>query len=176
MSPFEIVPRGWIWSHVHKEARCYGNLWWDCVQWAFWGLFSSCAESPSSNLSEITPWLYFASPRFVSWHIVCHFSVNHAFYELITLSVNCFHVVPIEDGSRKKRGDTKDHPLSQWFMNFSEADELLQLAAARQQVSKKYLQSSVRLVALVHGITTDLRAYRSSLPLAYKHSHWRLLS
>lgn len=30
--------------------------------------------------------------------------------------------------------DTKDHPLSQWFMNFSEADELLKLAAARQQV------------------------------------------
>ncbi|XP_020700760.1 transcription initiation factor TFIID subunit 14b-like isoform X3 [Dendrobium catenatum] len=34
----------------------------------------------------------------------------------------------------KKRGDTKDHPLSQCFMNFSEADELLKLAAARQQV------------------------------------------
>jgi hypothetical protein len=44
-------------------------------------------------------------------------------------------VVPTEDTSRKKRGDTKDHPLNQLFMNFSEADELLQLAAARQQVS-----------------------------------------
>ncbi|KAH8510455.1 hypothetical protein H0E87_008133, partial [Populus deltoides] len=41
--------------------------------------------------------------------------------------------VPVEDTSKRKRGDTKDHPLSQWFMNFSEADELLQLAAARQQ-------------------------------------------
>ncbi|KAJ0076716.1 hypothetical protein Patl1_36582 [Pistacia atlantica] len=40
---------------------------------------------------------------------------------------------PTEDTSKKKRGDTKDHPLGQWFMNFSEADELLQLAAARQQ-------------------------------------------
>jgi hypothetical protein len=39
-------------------------------------------------------------------------------------------IVPYE----KKRGDTKDHPLSQWFKNFSEADELLKLAAARQQV------------------------------------------
>ncbi|KXG19241.1 hypothetical protein SORBI_3010G027600 [Sorghum bicolor] len=38
-------------------------------------------------------------------------------------------IVPYE----KKRGDTKDHPLSQWFSNFSEADELLKLAAARQQ-------------------------------------------
>ena len=44
--------------------------------------------------------------------------------------------VPIEDESKRKRGDTRDHPLSQWFLNFSEADELLQLAAARQQVSK----------------------------------------
>ncbi|XP_024167572.2 transcription initiation factor TFIID subunit 14b isoform X2 [Rosa chinensis] len=42
--------------------------------------------------------------------------------------------VPVEDPSKRKRGDTKDHPLAQWFMNFSEADELLQLAAARQQV------------------------------------------
>ncbi|XP_004290328.1 PREDICTED: transcription initiation factor TFIID subunit 14b-like [Fragaria vesca subsp. vesca] len=42
--------------------------------------------------------------------------------------------VPVEDPSKRKRGDTKDHPLTQWFMNFSEADELLQLAAARQQV------------------------------------------
>ncbi|XP_042509440.1 transcription initiation factor TFIID subunit 14b-like [Macadamia integrifolia] len=40
----------------------------------------------------------------------------------------------IDNMNEKKRGDTKDHPLSQWFMNFSEADELLKLAAARQQV------------------------------------------
>ncbi|KAL2906758.1 Transcription initiation factor TFIID subunit 14b [Bienertia sinuspersici] len=33
-----------------------------------------------------------------------------------------------------RRGTTKDHPLGHWFMNFSEADELLKLAAARQQV------------------------------------------
>ncbi|KAL3723747.1 hypothetical protein ACJRO7_035851 [Eucalyptus globulus] len=39
-----------------------------------------------------------------------------------------------ENTSERERGDTKDHPLSQWFMNFSEADELLKLAAARQQV------------------------------------------
>ncbi|KAL5999153.1 Transcription initiation factor TFIID subunit 14b [Asimina triloba] len=41
--------------------------------------------------------------------------------------------VPIENSSDKKRGDSKDHQLSQWFMNFSEADELSKLAAARQQ-------------------------------------------
>ncbi|KAK6916661.1 YEATS protein [Dillenia turbinata] len=42
--------------------------------------------------------------------------------------------VPIEDANKRKRGDTKDNVLSQWFTNFSEADELLKLAAARQQV------------------------------------------
>ncbi|XP_065865212.1 transcription initiation factor TFIID subunit 14b-like isoform X2 [Euphorbia lathyris] len=41
--------------------------------------------------------------------------------------------VPVDDTSKRTRGDTKDHPLNQWFTNFSEADELLQLAAARQQ-------------------------------------------
>lgn len=41
--------------------------------------------------------------------------------------------VVIED-SDDRRGNAKDHSLSQWFMNFSEADELLKLAAARQQV------------------------------------------
>lgn len=40
----------------------------------------------------------------------------------------------VEDTGKKKRGDTKDHSLGQWFTSFSEADELLQLAAARQQV------------------------------------------
>ncbi|XP_071722728.1 transcription initiation factor TFIID subunit 14b-like [Rutidosis leptorrhynchoides] len=39
-----------------------------------------------------------------------------------------------ENMNERERGDTKDHPHSQWFMNFSEADELLKLAAARQQV------------------------------------------
>jgi len=42
--------------------------------------------------------------------------------------------VPTEDIDKRKRGDTKDNPLSQWYSNFSEADELLKLAAARQQV------------------------------------------
>ncbi|XP_016899133.1 transcription initiation factor TFIID subunit 14b isoform X2 [Cucumis melo] len=39
----------------------------------------------------------------------------------------------IENMAEREKGDTKDHPLSQWFLNFSEADELLKLAAARQQ-------------------------------------------
>lgn len=39
-----------------------------------------------------------------------------------------------DEAQNERKGDTKDHPLSQWFINFSEADELLKLAAARQQV------------------------------------------
>lgn len=42
--------------------------------------------------------------------------------------------VPIDSAHEKGRGDTKNHPLSHWFMNFSEADELLKIASARQQV------------------------------------------
>ncbi|VVA99435.1 unnamed protein product [Arabis nemorensis] len=34
-----------------------------------------------------------------------------------------------------KKGDTKDHPLSQWFLKFSEAEERLNISAARQKVS-----------------------------------------
>ncbi|KAK2665469.1 hypothetical protein Ddye_004043 [Dipteronia dyeriana] len=58
--------------------------------------------------------------------------------------------VPIEDSSRKKRGDTKDHPLNQLFMNFSEADELLQLAAARQQV-QAHIAKLKRQISLIDG-------------------------
>lgn len=54
----------------------------------------------------------------------------------MSIPLNKLFAAPIEDESKRKRGDTKDHPLNQWFLNFSEADELLQLAAARQQVSK----------------------------------------
>ncbi|KAG5054573.1 hypothetical protein JHK85_007083 [Glycine max] len=39
--------------------------------------------------------------------------------------------VPSDTVNDKERGDSKDHPLTQWFLNFSEADELLKLAAAR---------------------------------------------
>ncbi|KAK9285567.1 hypothetical protein L1049_024762 [Liquidambar formosana] len=49
-------------------------------------------------------------------------------------SFNLPSPVVIENVNEWKRGDTKDHHLSQWFLNFSEADELLKLATARQQV------------------------------------------
>ncbi|MED6181413.1 hypothetical protein PIB30_019128 [Stylosanthes scabra] len=59
--------------------------------------------------------------------------------------------VPIETGNEKERGDTKDHPLSQWFLNFSEADELLKLAAARQQV-QAHIVKLRRQLSLVEGM------------------------
>ncbi|XWS55022.1 hypothetical protein CRYUN_Cryun10bG0139100 [Craigia yunnanensis] len=58
--------------------------------------------------------------------------------------------VPIEDESKRKRGDTRDHPLSQWFLNFSEADELLQLAAARQQV-QAHISKLRRQISMIDG-------------------------
>ncbi|KAK4835947.1 hypothetical protein QYF36_016712 [Acer negundo] len=64
--------------------------------------------------------------------------------------------VPTEDTSRKKRGDTKDHPLNQLFMNFSEADELLQLAAARQQV-QAHIAKLKRQISLIDGQQQQLR-------------------
>lgn len=58
--------------------------------------------------------------------------------------------VPIEDENKGKRGDTKDNPLSQWYLNFSEADELLQLAAARQQV-QAHIAKLRRQISMVEG-------------------------
>ncbi|EPS71197.1 hypothetical protein M569_03561, partial [Genlisea aurea] len=50
----------------------------------------------------------------------------------------------------KKRGDTKDHPHAQWFTSFSEADELLKLAAARQQVQAQIARLR-RQLSLIDG-------------------------
>ncbi|CAL5036571.1 unnamed protein product [Urochloa decumbens] len=66
----------------------------------------------------------------------------------ITLpSSSSMEIVPYE----KKRGDTKDHHLSQWFSNFSEADELLKLAAARQQV-QAHIAKLRRQLSIMEGM------------------------
>ncbi|KAL4193935.1 hypothetical protein AMTRI_Chr05g56690 [Amborella trichopoda] len=51
--------------------------------------------------------------------------INHPAATLFRLPVGS-----LENTNERKRGDTKDHSLSQWFNNFSEADELLRLATA----------------------------------------------
>ncbi|KAG6392678.1 hypothetical protein SASPL_146902 [Salvia splendens] len=58
--------------------------------------------------------------------------------------------LPTEDPNEKK-GDTKDNPLSQWFINFSEADELLKLAAARQQV-QAHIINLRRQLSVIDGL------------------------
>ncbi|CAM8984800.1 unnamed protein product [Rhodiola kirilowii] len=50
----------------------------------------------------------------------------------LSLPPPCFDIN--NHANERRRGDTKEHTLSQWFLNFSEADELLKLATARQQV------------------------------------------
>lgn len=57
------------------------------------------------------------------------------FFEALSLDLLLgSFAVPSEHAKEEMSGDTKDHLLSQWFINFSDADELLKLAAARQQV------------------------------------------
>ncbi|KAL7255699.1 hypothetical protein ACSBR1_009762 [Camellia fascicularis] len=72
-----------------------------------------------------------------------------------------FHLplVPIEDVHEKKRGDTKDHFLSQWFMNFSDADELLKLAAVRQQV-QAYIVKLRSQLSLIKGLPQPMKPAR----------------
>ncbi|PON39176.1 YEATS [Parasponia andersonii] len=59
--------------------------------------------------------------------------------------------VTIETTNEKERGDTKDHPFNQWFLNFSEADELLKLAAARQQV-QAHIVKLKRQLSVMDGL------------------------
>ncbi|KAF5745396.1 transcription initiation factor TFIID subunit 14b-like [Tripterygium wilfordii] len=66
--------------------------------------------------------------------------------------------VPVDDATKKKRGGHKNIiPLSQWFMNFSEADELLQLAAARQQV-QAHIAKLKRQISLIDGQQQQLKS------------------
>ncbi|KAI5577413.1 hypothetical protein POPTR_009G126200v4 [Populus trichocarpa] len=65
--------------------------------------------------------------------------------------------MPVEDTSKRKRGDTKDNPLAQWFMKFSEADKLLQLAAARQQV-QAHIAKLRRQISLINGQDQHLKS------------------
>ncbi|TYG92659.1 hypothetical protein ES288_A11G049700v1 [Gossypium darwinii] len=65
-------------------------------------------------------------------------------------------LAPVENTNEKGRGDTKDHPLSQWFLNFSEADELLKLASARQQV-QAHIVKLRRELSVIDGMPHPLK-------------------
>ncbi|XWS33849.1 hypothetical protein CRYUN_Cryun22dG0118400 [Craigia yunnanensis] len=64
--------------------------------------------------------------------------------------------LPVENMNEKGRGNTKDHPLSQWFMNFSGADELLKLAAAHQQV-QAHIVKLRRQLSVIDGMPQPLK-------------------
>ncbi|XWS62700.1 hypothetical protein CRYUN_Cryun06bG0033600 [Craigia yunnanensis] len=88
------------------------------------------------------------------------FFVNYFFFVIMLLIKSILLIkllaVPIEDESKSKRGDTKDHPLSQWFLKFSEADELLQFAAARQQV-QAHIAKLKRQISMIDGQNQQLK-------------------
>ncbi|KAH6760058.1 YEATS family protein [Perilla frutescens var. hirtella] len=71
--------------------------------------------------------------------------------------------LPSEDLNEKK-GNTKDHPLSQWFINFSEADELLKLAAARQQVQAHIIKLR-RQLSVIDGL--PLQSWKPGSGIAF---------
>ncbi|GAA0154588.1 general transcription factor [Lithospermum erythrorhizon] len=56
-----------------------------------------------------------------------------------------------ENANEWKSSDTKNHPLNQWFINFSEADELLKLATARQQVQTHIIKLRRQLSLMEEG-------------------------
>ncbi|KAJ7944175.1 transcription initiation factor TFIID subunit 14b [Quillaja saponaria] len=78
-----------------------------------------------NNLSQISP--------FKIIFLSCARNHPAVIVPRLSASLNLPSPVP-EILYEMERGDTKEHPLSHWFMNFSEADELFKLAAARQQV------------------------------------------
>ncbi|CAK9156490.1 unnamed protein product [Ilex paraguariensis] len=68
-----------------------------------------------------------------------------------------FSVPAPEEVDKRKRGDTKDNPLTPYFTNFSEADELLKLAAARQQV-QAHIARLRRQLTLIDGQNQQLKS------------------
>ncbi|XVF59754.1 hypothetical protein PTKIN_Ptkin07bG0301500 [Pterospermum kingtungense] len=64
--------------------------------------------------------------------------------------------VPVENMNENGKGDTKDHPLSQWFINFSGADELLKIAAAREQV-QAHIVKLRRQLSVIDGMPQPLK-------------------
>ncbi|KAK2657023.1 hypothetical protein Ddye_010075 [Dipteronia dyeriana] len=58
---------------------------------------------------------------------------------------------PVDNVIEKEKRHMKDHPFSQWFTKFSEADELLKLAAARQQV-QAHIVKLKRQLSVMEGM------------------------
>lgn len=76
-------------------------------------------------------------------------------------SLNLPPPAPIEHSSERRRGDTKEHSHSQWFTNFSEADELSKLSAARQQV-QAHIAKLKRQLSMMDGQPQHLKLSSAS--------------
>ncbi|XP_074278166.1 transcription initiation factor TFIID subunit 14b-like [Silene latifolia] len=81
---------------------------------------------------------------------------NHPAVNIPRLSTGIHLPVPVPvENDKRKKGDTKDSHLVQWFTNFSEADELLKLAAARQQV-QAHIAKLRRQLTMIDGPSQPL--------------------
>ncbi|KAJ7526391.1 hypothetical protein O6H91_16G004900 [Diphasiastrum complanatum] len=69
-----------------------------------------------------------------------------------------FPAAAVEGTNEKSKGDTKDHPLRQWFLKHSEAEELPSIAAARQQVQNQIM----KLRRDLHMLETEALQLKSS--------------
>ncbi|KAL8246889.1 hypothetical protein R6Q59_008105 [Mikania micrantha] len=148
--PFELTERGWgefeiaISIFFHKDV-CDKQL--DLFHHL--KLYSEVEHGPLSTKKPVIVESYdeivFPNPsdKFLA-RVQNHPSV---IMPRLPPTLNLPHA-PIEDTHDNKRGDTKDHPHSQWFTRFSEADELLKLAEARQQVQNHIVKLRRRLSML----------------------------
>jgi len=94
--------------------------------------FQRVQNHPAANVPRLPPGITLPPPGIFLYNLYSlYFTIGNAKLALLTTCyLGSMEIVPYE----KKRGDTKDHHLSPWFSNFSEADELLKLAAAQLQV------------------------------------------
>lgn len=91
---------------------------------------------------------------------------NHPAVMIIGSSavLNCIPPSPAasvtENVNEKRKGDTKDHPLGQWFLKHNDAEELANLKEARQQVQNQIMKLK-RDLSTLEAEATQLRANAS---------------
>ncbi|CAL1385094.1 unnamed protein product [Linum trigynum] len=155
--PFELSEQGWgefeiaITLHFHSDV-CEKPL-------SLYHQLKLYPEDESTSLSIKKPVVVESYDELVFPEPSESFLArvqNHPAVSVPRLPVGFTLPTPAEDPSERKRADTKDHPLTQWFTNFSEADELLQLAAARQQV-QTHIAKLRRQITVIEGQQQQLK-------------------